>query len=87
MIFFPDPQTFANIGIETHNKLRRIHGSPEVKLDMDLTKSAFQYATYLTQLGFLKHDEEIPKDQGENLAVGCYENNSEMSAEDAVTRW
>ncbi len=54
---------------------------------MGLTVAAFQYATYLTQLGFLKHDEKIPKNQGENLMIGCYDNNSEMSAEDAVNRW
>lgn len=54
---------------------------------MTLTMAAFQYATHLTQLGYLKHDDKMPKDQGENLAIGCYDNNSEMSAEDAVTRW
>eukprot|EP00795_Rhopilema_esculentum_P001828 gene1828-16318_t len=82
-----DPKTFTNIGIETHNRLREIHKAPKLKLDQHLTMAAFKYATYLTQLGYLKHDNKIPKDQGENLAIGCYDNNLEMSAEDAVTRW
>ena len=82
-----DPKTFTNIGVETHNKLRKIHKAPAVKLDVSLAMEAFKYATYLTQLGFLKHDEKLPKNQGENLAIGCFDNNSEMSSEDAVSRW
>ena len=86
--FHLDMKTFANIGLTTHNRFRKIHAAQPLKLDQKLCLEALQYATKLTYLGYLKHrDTKELKDKSENLAMGCYDNDSEMSAEDAVTRW
>ena len=49
---------------------------------------AFQHAQQLSSLGYLKHPS--PKEMlgaGENLLLGCYDGDYEISAEEAVLRW
>ena len=87
-LFYLDPATFLRIGLTTHNKLRKIHDSPPMRIDPILTMQAYQYAQTLTNLGYLKHEaKEKLMGMGENLAIGCYDGDYDMSAEEAVIRW
>lgn len=83
-----DPAAFLRIGLNTHNKLRKIHGSPPMTIDPVLTMQAYQYAMSLTDLGYLKHEKhERLLGSGENLLLGCYDGDYDISAEEAVMRW
>ena len=93
-----DDLAFLRIGLSTHNKLRKIHGSPPMEMDQELTAKAYRHAVSLTNLGYLKHEslrqnptmELLPgvfSTMGENLFLGCYDGEYDISAEEAVVRW
>ncbi|XP_065676814.1 uncharacterized protein LOC136072146 isoform X2 [Hydra vulgaris] len=96
--FYEDDLAFLRIGLSTHNKLRKIHGSPPMEMDQELTAKAYRHAVSLTNLGYLKHEslkqnptlELLPgviSTVGENLFLGCYDGEYDISAEEAVVRW
>ena len=59
-----------------------------MEIDPMLTMQAYQYAIALTNLGYLKHENsDILMGMGENLLLGCYDQDYEISAEEAVLRW
>jgi Uncharacterized protein with SCP/PR1 domains len=83
-----DPAKFLNIGLTTHNRYREIHQAPPLTIDPALTMQAFQQAQTLSSLGYLKHPRaEEMKNTGENLLLGCYDGEYDISAEEAVMRW
>ncbi|KAK4472209.1 hypothetical protein MN116_000513 [Schistosoma mekongi] len=49
-----------------HNRLRRLHGCPELTLDYELASAAQQYAEYLASANELEHCTDT--ESGENLA-------------------
>ena len=89
MFVFPsEPSAFLRIGLTTHNKVRKIHNVPPMQIDPKLTLLAYHYAKFLTTLGYLKHDTEAQLvGIGENLMLGCYDQEYDISAEEAVMRW
>lgn len=53
-----------------------------------LTMQALKHATELTHLGYLKHQStDLLMGMGENLLMGCYDGEYDISAEEAVLRW
>lgn len=90
LLFFylVEPSAFLRIGLTTHNKVRKIHGVPPLEIDPKLTLLAYHYAKFLTTTGYLKHDTEAQMvGIGENLLLGCYDQDYDISAEEAVLRW
>ena len=66
-----------------HNKFRKIHGTPSMKLNSKMSEEAQAYAQVLLKKGRrnLRHSDS--KD-GENLAFDC---NPNFSAAEATKRW
>ena len=81
--------SFAERGLSAHNKFRKVHGAPEMKLDEEMTKSAEEYAKKIAQMGTLKHSSSDERSgNGENLAMKCSSREEdEMSAEEATKNW
>ena len=53
-----------------------------------LTMQAFQHAQMLSSTGYLKHmPSKMLMGTGENLLLGCYDGEYDLSAEEAVLRW
>ena len=73
------------LGLKAHNLLRKIHGSPELKLNDEMNKEAQAYAEKLAEKGELEHEQNL--EEGENLARGCDFDGKEMSAEEATRMW
>lgn len=79
---------FAEMGLKAHNMFRKIHGTPDLKLDDEMNNDAQEYAKVLAKLGRLEHaSQEARKGNGENLAFACTSEKSEMKAEQAVHNW
>ena len=79
---------FAEMGLKAHNMFRKIHGTPDLKLDDEMNKDAQEYAKVLAKLGRLEHaSQDARKGNGENLAFACTSEKSEMKAEQAVHNW
>ncbi|XP_078365354.1 Golgi-associated plant pathogenesis-related protein 1-like [Oculina patagonica] len=75
------------MGLDTHNKFRKIHGVPLMTLDRQMCDQAKAYAQKIAQLGELKHSsKEEREEQGENLSMGCSTNKAQ-AMEEAVTNW
>ncbi|XP_001627705.2 PE-PGRS family protein PE_PGRS30 isoform X2 [Nematostella vectensis] len=55
--------------LELHNKYRKIHDSPPMKLNDEMSKSAQAWADKLASMEKQQHSNE--KDLGENLSYGC----------------
>ena len=80
---------FAQNALKAHNKFRKVHGAPEMKLDEQMSKSAEEYAKKIAQMGTLKHSSSDERSgNGENLAMKCSSREEdEMSAEEATKNW
>ena len=58
--------------MEAHNKYRRIHDAPAMRLNDDMSQQATAYAGRLARMGKLKHSSSRERlGQGENLAMSC----------------
>ena len=75
---------FQQEGLAIHNVFRKVHGSPEMKLDEGMSKEAEAYAQLIAKEGKLFHSST--KD-GENLAMGCNKRSKKVSAAEAVKDW
>ena len=58
------------VGLNVHNKYRRIHDAPQMELTTDLNEDAQKYANRLASASLFKHDPNN-KEQGENLGLQC----------------
>uniref|UniRef100_A0A7M5VFC9 SCP domain-containing protein n=1 Tax=Clytia hemisphaerica TaxID=252671 RepID=A0A7M5VFC9_9CNID len=86
--FTEDPAAFLRIGLTIHNELRKVHKVPPLTIDPMLTAMAFQHAQQISSMGYLKHPSSKEMlGTGENLLLGCYDGEYEISAEEAVLRW
>ena len=81
--------SFAERGLKAHNKFRKVHGAPDMKLDEEMTKSAEKYAKKLADMGTLQHSSSSERSgNGENLAMKCSSREEDkMSAEEATKNW
>ena len=81
--------SFADKGLQAHNMFRKIHGSPSMKLDNQMSKDAEEYAKKLASMGTLQHSgREARKGAGENLAMKCSSRKEDlMTAEEATKNW
>ena len=87
-----DYSPFTRSGLAAHNKLRRIHGVPDLKLDPEMTKKAEEYAEKLSRQGKSNLVIASPSERagcGENLAVYCRSTTSQVvdEAAEAVGSW
>ena len=74
--------------MSVHNEFRQIHDAAPLEIDPTLTMQAFQHAQILSSAGVLKHPmNEAMQGTGENLLLGCYDGEYDVSAEEAVLRW
>ena len=63
-----------------------MHGVPEMKLNVLMSKEAAEYARKIAQMGALVHaSAEERNNQGENLSMGC-DSDGQTTAE-ATTNW
>lgn len=80
---------FRREAIEAHNRYRMIHGAPPLKLDLQLSREAEEFAKQLAKLGRARHDMKAKlrkQSEGENVARGCSEWGG-LTASGAVHRW
>ena len=75
---------YAKNGLEAHNKLRKIHGTPDLKINEEMTKEAADYAKKLADSGKVEHS---GVDDSESLAMGCFKEDDEVSAEAVTKNW
>ena len=68
---------FLNTALDSHNKFRAIHNSPPLKLNMNMSKEAEEFAKKLLERGTrnqpMVHEDQLVlkrEDEGENLAAG-----------------
>ena len=80
---------FAESGLKAHNKYRKVHGSPEMKLDEQMSKSAEEYAKKIAQMGALQHSSSSERsDNGENLYMACSSDKTKkVTGEEATKNW
>ena len=77
--------SFTELGLQAHNMFRKIHGTPAMKLDAEMSKGAEEYAKKLADMGTLQH---AKTDYGENLAMKCSsKENDLMTAQEATKNW
>ncbi|XP_001633779.2 uncharacterized protein LOC5513576 isoform X2 [Nematostella vectensis] len=72
------------IALDVHNKFRKVHDAPPMKLNAEMSKSAKAYAEKLAQMGKLVHSKD--NEFGENLWFMC-SSSKEQTPEKAVTDW
>ncbi|KAH8347332.1 hypothetical protein KR059_009152, partial [Drosophila kikkawai] len=70
----------AQIGLDEHNRLRKLHGVPDLTLNEDLCKRSAEYAEELAQKKNLQHS-EAKGEYGENL---CFRSHN---PEKCVQNW
>ena len=77
--------SFTELGLQAHNMFRKIHGTPAMKLDAEMSKGAEEYAKELAKKGTLQH---AKTEYGENLAMKCSsKENDLMTAQEATKNW
>ena len=77
--------SFTELGLQAHNMFRKIHGTPPMKLDAEMSKGAEEYAKKLAAMGTLQH---AKTDYGENLAMKCSSRENDlMTAQEATKNW
>ncbi len=79
-----DVKEYATKALKAHNALRKIHESPDMKLNDNMTQEATEYAKKLLDTEKFEHS---GVDDGENLAVACYKEDNEFPGEDATKYW
>ena len=76
---------FAQGGLDAHNMFRKIHGTPPMKLDAEMSKGAEEYAKKLAAMGTLQH---AKTEYGENLAMKCSSKEGDiMTGQEATKNW
>ena len=80
---------FAQNALKAHNKFRKVHGAPEMKLDEEMTKRAEEYAKKLARMGRLQHSSSSERSgNGENLFMACSSDKSKkVTGEEATKNW
>lgn len=74
------------VGLEMHNKYRRIHNAPPMQLSPDLNDGAQRWADKLARESKLEHSGTT--EQGENLALQCESGTSDAALmKKAVKSW
>ena len=82
--FYSGP--YEEEGLAAHNKYRRIHDAPPMRLDSSMSQQAAAYAQRLARMGKLQHASSSERPgQGENLAMAC--GSGGLSAQRAVDMW
>ena len=80
-----DLKTFINESLTKHNELRKLHSSPELKINKQLNIIAQKYAEYLASKNKFQHSKNKYNDEnlGENLycCSGTILNGNEMTEE------
>ncbi|EDO49462.1 predicted protein, partial [Nematostella vectensis] len=70
-----------------HNKFRKVHNSPPMTLNAEMSKSAKEYAEKIAKSGKFTHSSKEERDGvGENLSMGCSSKKGQ-TPEEAVTNW
>ena len=78
--------SFGDEGLKAHNKYRRIHNAPAMRLNYDMSQQATAYAVRLASMGKLQHSSSSERPgQGENLAMSC--GSGGLSAQRAIEMW
>lgn len=78
--------SFAGEGLKAHNKYRKIHNAPAMRLNDDMSQQATAYAGRLASMGKLQHSSSSERPgQGENLAMFC--GSGGLSAQRAIEMW
>ncbi len=75
---------FQRSALETHNKYRRLHRVPALRMNYGMSVLAEQYAKKIAQLGKLEHS---GTEDGENIASVCRKDKSYMSGTEATNVW
>ncbi len=82
-----ESEEFPNNGLEAHNLFRKIHGSPEMKLNPKMSEEAKKYAEKLAKTGKFEHSSERDN-EGENLAMKCSSQKGDnLTAHEATKLW
>ena len=63
---------------------RKIHKTPEMKLNEEMSKEAEEYAKKLAEEKKFQHSDS---EDGENLAMGCSSKDEDLTAEEATEHW
>lgn len=72
--------------MKAHNKYRKIHDAPVMRLNNDMSQQATAYAMRLARMGKLQHSSSSERPgQGENLAMSC--GSRGLSAQRAIEMW
>ena len=73
---------FAIDGIKEHNRFRKIHNSPALKLDRQMCAQAQAFALPAGHTRYPESTQLVThaRNQGENLAMGCSSGDATMSA-------
>ena len=81
--------SFAESGLKAHNKYRKVHGAPEMKLDEKMTRSAEEYAKKIARMGRLQHSSSSERSgNGENLFMACSSDKTKkVTGEEATKNW
>ncbi|XP_032222868.1 circumsporozoite protein isoform X2 [Nematostella vectensis] len=75
------------IALSIHNKFRKVHNSPPMTLNAEMSKSAKEYAEKIAKSGKFTHSSKEERDGvGENLSMGCSSKKGQ-TPEEAVTNW
>ena len=74
-------------GLASHDKFRKVHQVPLMRLDKEMCNQAKAYAQKIAKMGKLVHSpgKERPG-QGENLSMGCSTHKAQ-AVEEAVASW
>ncbi|XP_048586265.1 probable pathogenesis-related protein CaO19.2336 [Nematostella vectensis] len=79
--------TDEQIALSIHNNFRKVHNSPPMTLNAEMSKAAKEYAEKLAKMGALQHASKGERDgAGENLSFGCSSDKGQ-TPEEAVTNW
>ena len=73
-------------GLSVHNKYRRIHSAPIMRLNRQLNNDAQRYAEKLARARLFKHDKNN-KGQGENLGLQCAPGSDGELVKKVVEAW
>ena len=70
--FFSTQGEFEQESLDAHNKYRKVHNVPPMKLNPDMSANAAKWAEHMASLGTLEHAESEERDgNGENIFYAC----------------
>ena len=68
-----------------NNIFREIHGSPKLKLNLNLCKDANNWAKHLAVRGNIDYD--MQTSQGQNIYSVCKDDDAEVPIQEALIQW